>query len=126
MLTKLQIKNARYFAFHGVATEEKRLGGRYQVDIDMLYDAKNAIADDAIRHAVNYQDVLYIVSDIIQNESFNLVETLAYTICRNVMDKFSIIEEITVRVRKLNVPVNQYVDFVEAEHTVNRNNEKAK
>ena len=41
-LTKLGIQNAQYYAYHGVKKEERKLGGKYEVDLDMWYDATNA------------------------------------------------------------------------------------
>jgi dihydroneopterin aldolase len=46
--TKLTIKNLEFYAFHGVKEEEKKLGGRYQLDLDLYYDASEAIASDKL------------------------------------------------------------------------------
>ena len=126
LLTKLQIKNASYYAYHGVANAEKALGGRYQVDLDIWYNAEPAIESDDIGYAINYQDVLYTVSDIIQNDNFNLIESLANEILIVLLEGFPIIEKITIRIRKLNAPVNQYVDFIEVERTLERVKSKSK
>ena len=120
-LTKLKIKNATYYAYHGVAKAEQALGGRYQVDLDIWYDAESAINTDDISYAINYQDVLYVVSDIIQNENFNLVESLSNEILTVLFEKFEIIEKLTIKIRKMNVPVNQYLDYMEVERTLERN-----
>lgn len=123
-LTKLTISNANYYAYHGVSNAEKALGGRYQVDLELWYDAESAINTDDISYAVNYQEVLFNVSDVIQNENFNLIETLADEISTMLLDGFPIIEQITIRIRKLNAPINQYIDYVEVERTVIRNNDE--
>ena len=119
-LTKLKIKNATYYGYHGVAVAEKALGGRYQIDLELWYNAEPAINTDDISYALNYQDVLYSVSDVMQNENFNLIETLANEILIVVFDNFTIIEKATIKIRKLNAPVNQYLDFIEVERTLAR------
>jgi len=119
-LTKLTIKNATYYGYHGVAAAEKALGGRYQIDIELWYNAEAAVNTDDISYALNYQDVLYSVSDIMQNENFNLIEALANEILIVLFDKFAIVEKATIKIRKLNAPVNQYLDFIEVERTLDR------
>jgi len=119
-LTKLKIKNATYYGYHGVAKAEKALGGKYQVDLEIWYNAESAINTDDISYAINYQDVLYSVSDIIQNENFNLIETLANEILIVILDRFTVVEKATIKIRKLSASVNQYIDFIEVEGTLDR------
>ena len=119
-LTKLSIVNATFYAYHGVEKAEKVLGGKYEIDVDIFYDATLAIQNDAITHAVNYQNVLFAISDIVLNENFNLIETLSGRILDELMKKFDIIEELTVRIRKCNAPIRQTIDFVEVENSSKR------
>jgi dihydroneopterin aldolase len=119
-LTKLTISNATFYAYHGVEKAEKQLGGKYEVDLDLWYNALNAISNDAIGQAINYQNVLFAVSDFIQNENYNLIETLAYNILNNIMEQFPLLKRATIRIRKCNVPIRHTVDYVEVEQTTDR------
>ncbi len=119
-LTKLSIKKAVFYAYHGVNKAEKEIGGKYEVDIDLYYDATTAIISDDVNYAINYEEVLYNISEIIQNENYNLVETVANEILNGVMDKFEILEKISVKVRKLNVPIHRYIDCIEVEQSIER------
>jgi dihydroneopterin aldolase len=118
--TKILISNATYYGYHGVAKAEKNLGGKYQIDIEFCYDAESAAKTDSIHCAVNYQEVLAVASDILQNKTFNLIETLVDEIQKSVLERFSAIDAVTVRLRKLNAPVNQCVDFIQVERTIER------
>ena len=119
-LTKLSIANATFYAYHGVERSEKQLGGKYEVDLDLWYNALHAITHDTIAQAVNYQNVLFLVSDIIENENFNLIETLAYRILTNIMKQFPAIEKTTTRIRKCNAPIRHVIDYVAVEQTMER------
>jgi len=119
-LTKLFISNAIFYGYHGVAKAEKYLGGRYQVDIELWYDAESAVTTDDIGYAINYQNVLFEVSDLMQNEHYNLIETLANEILLTIMNKFEQIKKTRIKLRKLNAPVNHYIDFIEVEQTFDR------
>ncbi|MBX3042718.1 MAG: dihydroneopterin aldolase [Candidatus Kapabacteria bacterium] len=120
-LTRLSIVNAEYYAYHGVKEEEKKLGGKYEVDLDLYYDAKTAIVNDDVKYSVNYEEALFCVSEIITgSENYNLVETLCSDILNMLMDKFDNLEMANVRIRKMSVPMRRVVGFIEAEQSISR------
>lgn len=117
---KLSIKNAQYYAYHGVKASERELGGKYEVDLDLWYDATNAIINDDVKDALNYEEAMYCITEIIGEESYNLVETLANEILNLVMEKFERVVKSTVRVRKLAVPMRHVIQHIEAEQSIER------
>jgi dihydroneopterin aldolase len=119
-LARISVVNATFYAYHGVNAQEKELGGQYQVDVDVAYDPTSAVMSDDVNSAVNYEEILFCVNEVMSAESVNLIETLVYEILTSIMDKFSAIEEATVRVRKVNAPVRSLVDAVECEQTMQR------
>lgn len=119
-LTKLSINKAIFYAYHGVNKAEKELGGRYEVDVDLYYDATPAILADNVNYAINYEEVLYDISEIIQSEDYDLVETVTNEILNALMDKYDILQKITVRLRKLHVPIHRYIDHIEVEQSIDR------
>jgi len=120
-LTRLSIIGAAFYAYHGVKPEERDLGGKYEVDLDLYYESKQAVISDNIGDAVNYEEALYRVSEVINSDDhYELVETLAYDILRAVMNRFANVVEATVRIRKYYAPLRQVVDHVEVEQTLVR------
>jgi dihydroneopterin aldolase len=119
-LAKLSIVNLEYYAYHGVKKEEKKLGGKFQVDVDLHYDSKNAVINDDINYAVNYEEVVFAVSELVLNESYDLIETLANEILNTIFDKFEAVMIANVRIRKLNVPMRRVVKYVEVEQSLER------
>lgn len=119
-LTRLTINNIEYYAYHGVKEEERKLGGKYQIDLDMYYDAKAAVINDDVNYAINYEEAMFCISSIVLEENYALVETIASEILSALMDKFEFMMKATVRVRKLTVPMRRAIGFVECEQTVER------
>ncbi|GAB1371066.1 dihydroneopterin aldolase [Candidatus Kapaibacterium sp.] len=123
-LTKLSIVNAEYYAYHGVKAEEKKLGGKYEVDLDLHYDATDAILSDDVKNSLNYEEALFCISEVINGvENYDLVETICNDILGSLMDKFPLLITATVKVRKFAVPLRRVIGYIEAEQTMNRINE---
>lgn len=120
-LTRLSVVGAAFYAYHGVKPEERDLGGKYEVDLDLYYESKQAVISDNISDAVNYEEALYRVSEVINSDDhYELVETLAYDILRALMNRFVSLVEATVRIRKYYAPMRQVIDYVEVEQTLIR------
>jgi dihydroneopterin aldolase len=120
-LMRLSIKSAQFYSYHGVKAEEQTLGGKYEVDLDLFYDATQAIINDDVKYAVNYEEAFYCIEEVIgSDEGYNLVETIANEILQMAMEKFPNLEKASVRVRKLSVPIRRVVDYIEAEQTLIR------
>ncbi|MFP4528188.1 MAG: dihydroneopterin aldolase [Candidatus Kapaibacterium sp.] len=119
-LVRLSIRNAEFYSYHGVRSEEKKLGGKYQVDLDLYYDATSAIINDDVKYALNYEEAMFCVSEVINNESYSLVETIVNEILNMTMEKFPEMQKCSCRVRKLSVPMRRVVDHIEVEQTMIR------
>ena len=76
-LTRLSIVNAEYYAYHGVKPEERKLGGKYEVDLDLYYDATSAIVNDDVKYALNYEEAMFCISEVIAgSDNYNLIEAI--------------------------------------------------
>ncbi|MFC2130900.1 dihydroneopterin aldolase [Bacteroidota bacterium] len=119
-LMKLSIDSAQFYAYHGVKSEEQQLGGKYEVDLEMYYDATHAIINDDVNLALNYEEAFFCIEEVIAGENYHLIETLAREILNMLMERFQELQEATVRVRKMNVPIRRIVSYIEAEQTIVR------
>jgi dihydroneopterin aldolase len=119
-LMRLTIKSAEFYAYHGVKAEEQSLGGKYEVDLDLFYDSTEAVVNDDVNLALNYEEAFYCIDEVITDESYTLIETMANEILNLAMEKFPNLQKATVRIRKMNVPIRQVVSYVEAEQTMVR------
>lgn len=119
-LLRLTIRSAEFYAYHGVKQEEQALGGKYQVDLDLYYNATQAIINDDVNSAINYEEAMECIEEAISGDSYNLIETIANDILNSTMEKFPVLQKATVRVRKMNVPIRHVVSYIEAEQTITR------
>ncbi len=111
----IRIKNARFYAYHGVFEEEQNLGGKFDADVDIYTNFGPAAKNDDLKKTVNYADVYKFINNIVHDKKYYLIETLATVIADGLLMEYSQIEKVAVRVRKNNVPAGGLIDYVEAE-----------
>lgn len=120
-LMRLGIRDAQYYAYHGVKTEEKKIGGKYEIDIDLWYNATNAVLEDKVSDAINYEEALFVVSEVlVGEEQYDLIETICNEIANTLMEKFITLEKVRCVVRKYTLPIRHIVSHMEAEQTIER------
>ncbi|HLX12742.1 MAG TPA: dihydroneopterin aldolase [Bacteroidota bacterium] len=116
----IRIKNALFYAYHGVAQDEQNLGGKFEVDADMRCDLSKAKSSDSLQQTVDYEAVFAVIRDAITSKKYFLLEALSNSIASALLAKFLLITEVTIRIRKPHPPVKGVVDYVEVEVTKQR------
>ncbi len=109
----IRIKNAVFYAYHGADREEQRLGGKFEVDIEMHTNFSKAIETDNLNDTIDYEAVYSQIKDIINGKKYFLLETLAETIADLILRTHQGINYVTVCLRKPHPPVKGVVDYVE-------------
>ncbi len=84
------IEKLEVFTTIGVYDWEKGITQRLCFDLKMAHDNRPAAAGDDISKALDYAAVSQAVTDFAQNNTFELVETMAEQIAELLMTRFSI------------------------------------
>jgi 7,8-dihydroneopterin aldolase/epimerase/oxygenase len=120
-MDKITLKNMKFYAYHGVLEEEQQNGQHFYIDVEMFCDVREAGVKDDLEKTVNYAAVYDIIKNTTINNKFRLIECLADRISREIMSSYVEIQEIIVRVRKPEAPINGELDWAEVEIKRNRN-----
>jgi len=110
----LRLKNMVFHGYHGYWDEERQVGQRFEVDVEMMIDVQKAAESDNIRDTVDLYKVYQAVEGVVTKKNFKLVETLAEHIAASLLRRFGV-EEVNVCVRKPNSPVPGICDGIEVE-----------
>ncbi|MCH7613703.1 MAG: dihydroneopterin aldolase [Candidatus Marinimicrobia bacterium] len=110
----IRLHNMQFYGYHGVSASEKHLGGKFEVDVEMLADLKKACENDDLNASIDYEAVYKTVDSCVKNDNFYLIEALANSIAKELLNEFSI-SKIIVKVRKPHVPIHGMLDTVEIE-----------
>jgi len=115
---RVRLVNAVFYGHHGVMQEEHEVGGRYEVDVGVDLDFKEAAMHDDLRRTVDYERVYEFVKSLVTENNFYLIEKLAYRIAHQVLDTYPDVEGVEVTVRKPNPPVGGPCDRAEATYYI--------
>jgi 7,8-dihydroneopterin aldolase/epimerase/oxygenase len=98
------IEGLEVYGYHGVASEEQVLGQRLQFDIRLTVDDCPAQFSDRVEDAVDYTEVIDLVTEVATTENYCLLERLARVTAESILRTFPI-DEVFVQVMKPNPPV---------------------
>lgn len=111
---KIILAGMQFFGQHGVFAEEKAMGQKFIVDVELGLDLRKAGASDDIAHTPNYADIYAIVKNITTQRTFNLIEALAEAIAQELLAAYRV-NRVTVRVRKPHAPISGIFDYMGCE-----------
>jgi 7,8-dihydroneopterin aldolase/epimerase/oxygenase len=103
-----------FLARHGVNDWEKVEPQRFEVDVELGLDVHPAAVDDDLAKTIDYRDVYETVRHVVEDNTFDLIESLAEAISRDVLG-VSAAEEVVVRVRKPDVELGGPLEFAGVE-----------
>lgn len=110
-MDKIILEAMQFYAYHGVFEEEKKLGQKFEVDLEMQVDLHKAGETDCLEDTINYALVYEIVKDIVMGETKKLIESLASNIADELIKRFPI-HEVNVKVKKLQPPIPGHLKSV--------------
>lgn len=113
-MSKIILENMEFHAFHGCLDFEQQLGNTFIVDISMELDTTQSGFTDNLENTLNYQLVYDVVKAQMEIPS-KLIEHAGQRIMDNIFDQFQQINELKVRLSKLNPPLGGKVERVTIE-----------
>jgi dihydroneopterin aldolase len=116
MSDRILLQGIQFYGYHGVYDEERRLGQRFLVDVELSLNLAGAESWDDVSQAVDYSQVYAAVLEIGTRQQFKLLETLAARIASTLLERFPI-RQVTVRATKPSPPLPGMLSGVSVEVT---------
>jgi dihydroneopterin aldolase len=110
----IRLKNMQFYGYHGVSPSEKHLGGKFEVDVELMTSFQKACQSDNLEDTINYEAIYHTVDDCVKKKKYYLIEAVANSIAKTILNNFPV-ESIVIRVRKPHAPVRGLLDTVEVE-----------
>ncbi len=112
----LRLRNMTFHAFHGVWDEEREIGQRFEVDVELKVDAQAASLTDKLKDTIDLAAVFEKVQHVIVEGRYRLLETMGEKVAQKILQDFDV-SEVRVRVRKPHAPIRGTQDGMEVELT---------
>ncbi len=103
MVTKIALEEMCFYAFHGVAEQERKVGNRFTVHLLLTADLQQAVASDRIEDTINYATVFEVVKAEMAIPSA-LLEHVGGRIMVSLKKQFPQLTEVEVKVSKASPP----------------------
>jgi dihydroneopterin aldolase len=111
---RILVHGIQFYGHGGVHTEERTIGQRYAVDVEVVLDLSKAGRSDSLADTISYSDIYRVVIEAGESSRFHLIEALAEMIATMILQRFPV-GEVMVRVKKLNPPIAGVLDYVGVE-----------
>ncbi len=99
MKTKVAIKGAEFFAFHGYYDVEQKMGNTFILDAEVEVKTFDS-PDDDIHDTVNYEKI-YAVCKQEMDRTQQLLETVVFNIIEHLKNEFSNVSGGKVKLEKM-------------------------
>ena len=118
---RIILKGIEFYGHHGVLLQERELGQRFIVDVEIFLDLTEAGRSDELSRTINYARVFQLVEDIVSGSSRQLLEAVAEDIAAAILELFAGVE-VMVRVKKPAAPLPGHLEYVAVEIRRRKNN----
>jgi len=116
----IRIKDIIVYGHYGVSNEEREVGQRLLMDLDLELDLSGAAASDALAETVSYEKVYSAAKARAEGLRCKLLEHLASRVADELLRVHPSLERITVILRKMNLPFPNTCREIEVQLTRER------
>ncbi|HTX53681.1 MAG TPA: dihydroneopterin aldolase [Candidatus Baltobacteraceae bacterium] len=116
MPDRILLSGISFYGYHGVYEEERRLGQRFLVDVELQLNLAGAEHWTDVSATVDYSQVVASVLEVGTGTPCPLIETVAARMATALLSRFRC-QHVTVRLTKPNPPMPGFGGQVAAEVT---------
>lgn len=111
---KVYVENIQVYAYHGCLPEEALIGSDYRVDVWVAGDLSVSSVSDQLSDTIDYVSICVCVREEMAAPS-KLLEHVAQRILERIFKASEKVEEVNVKVSKINPPIGGHVEAVAVE-----------
>ena len=104
-MDKIFFKRLRFYGYHGVFAHEIMRGQHFEIDLELGCDLLRVAQTDSLSESSDYGEIYVLIKEIVTTRRFAMLEALGGCICEEIFAHFPKIEEILLRLRKPDAPL---------------------
>ncbi|WP_404450833.1 dihydroneopterin aldolase [Virgibacillus necropolis] len=114
-MDKIMMRNLQFYGYHGLLPEENKLGQRFNVDVELVVDLKQAGVSDKMEDSIHYGHAYDVIQAIVEGKAKNLIEAVAEEIANKLLSSFDLLQACQVKVVKPDPPIRGHYESVAVE-----------
>ena len=114
-MDKIIIKDLEIYGFHGVYSEEKKMGQRFLITVELYTSTRKAGTSDDLAETINYGELCCEVEREFKNDKYNLIEKAAEDLATYILLKYSSVNKVKILLKKPWAPIGKPVEYVAVE-----------
>lgn len=111
-MDEIRIQDLEVYCHHGVLKEENVLGQKFLVSLSLFTDTRKAGNSDNLSFSIDYAEVSHFVEKKLKETTYQLIESVAEHIAKDILQEFSLVEKIKVEIKKPWAPILLPLDTV--------------
>lgn len=116
-MDKIKIKDLEVYANHGVFPEEKKLGQKFLVSVDLLTNTRAAGLSGNLKKSIHYGEVCHIIGEYLKENTFDLIESAAEHLAEHLLLSVANLQGVKLEIKKPWAPIGLPLETVSVEIT---------
>ena len=104
-MDSIRLDGMNFYGYHGVTSQERELGQRFVVDLELRCDLTTPGNTDDLGDTIDYVVLYAKVKSVLEGRSRNLLESLGQQICNDVLRALPGALCVCVTIHKPSVPI---------------------
>lgn len=114
-MDKMYIKDLELYAYHGVNIEEKNMGQKFLISIDLWLNLREAGKSDDLSKTVNYAELCHSIENEFTKTKYNLIETCIEELAQYILLNYEPVEKVKILLKKPWAPIGKPLDYAAVE-----------
>jgi dihydroneopterin aldolase / 2-amino-4-hydroxy-6-hydroxymethyldihydropteridine diphosphokinase len=114
-LDKMYVKDLEVYAYHGVNPEEKAMGQRFLISLELFLSLREAGKSGDLNKTVNYAELCHSVEAVFTEKKQDLIETCAEELAQYILLKYEPVQRVKVLLKKPWAPIGKPLNYAAVE-----------
>lgn len=114
-MDKIYIRDLEVYAYHGVNSEEKAMGQRFLISLELSLDLREAGKSDDLNSTINYAELCHLVEEEFKSSKCDLIERAAEALAEFILLKYEKVEKVKVQLKKPWAPIGKPLKYAAVE-----------
>lgn len=114
-MDKIYIEDLEIYGFHGVNQQEKDMGQRFLISLELFLSLAEAGESDDLSKTVSYAQVCVDVEEEFKKEKYDLIEKAAEKLAEFILTTYELVDRVKVKIKKPWAPIGKPLNHVAVE-----------